>query len=718
MISADAGEQAGLAEGAGAGNAWQSVRADLRDGIAVLTLDNPPVNLLDARLRSDLMAALDAMAAEPQVRAVVLTGAGSVFSTGLDMRELDAPMWLPRAGDLALRIETLGKPVVAAIHGQAAGAGLELALAATARVVRADALLSLPDMAMGLPPGAGGTQRLPRLIGAAATLEMILSGRTGVAMLGVRRALCDLVITGAPLEAAVALAQDLVAAPRPMTQDRRDGFADPAGFAAEIAQRRAEVDALPIPAARDALACVEAAMLLPFDAGLAMEAAVFADAMAGSQSRALRHIALAERRSHNMPETRPRAARAIGRVGVVGGGASAAGLAAGLLDAGLPVVQFERSREAVAAIRGRVSEQPVATGTRGAGETRMAQWSGTSDLTDLAGCDLIVEAVAEVPRTKAQVFAALARIAGPDTILASQSGLLSITAMAEAAGDRAAQVCGMHLHAPFAGGRLAEVIPGPQTAPWVVASLAALAQTVLGRVVLRAGTGGGALGERVLAAARDAALAMLAEGVPPERIDRVMAEWGLPAGVFRQIDSLGLAVVLARGRLLARDPGFPAAHLDALARLVAAGRDGRAAGQGIYLWPEGGRARSDDSLFAALFEAAPPEPVRLDESEICLRLIAAMANEGTRMLRAGLALRPADIDLAMVLGQGFPRWRGGPMQAADDLGLFEVLRALKRLAPAWPALYAPEPGIAALVKNGARFASLNGVGRARRGLPD
>ncbi|SDN37967.1 3-hydroxyacyl-CoA dehydrogenase [Lutimaribacter pacificus] len=686
--------------------AGDMVRIARQGDIAILSLDNPPANLLGAPLRAALMAALDAVAGDDGLRGAVLTGAGGNFSNGLDLRELEAPLAAPEPRDLANRIEMLGKPVVAALTGRASGAGLELALAATARVAHPATRIMLGDLGLGLPPGAGGTQRLPRIVGAGPALDLVLTARPVPA--SALPALFDDTDAADPLAAAVALARDLADAPRPPTSERREGFADPAAYQAEIARRRDEAATSPLPAVRDVVAAVEAALLLPFEAGLALEAQVFADALASSRSRAQRHVVRAELRAANMPETRPRAARHIGRVGIVGGGPTACGIARVCLAAGLPVIQFERDDAALAKAQKRLQEPaPGVTGLDG--------WQGTTALPDLAGADLIVEAVADLLRTKEQVFAALSDIAGDETILATQSGLLPIDPIA-AATARPEQVLGLHFHAPVGPARLVEVIPGSRTDPQAVASVAALVRGTLGRIAVRSGTGGGTLPERITAAARDAGIAMLVPGVPIGRIDGVMAQWGLPQGIFRQIDMIGCDVVLARGRLLARGTGFPTAHLDALARLVEAGRTGRAAGLGFYRWDEKGHAHTDDALGEVLFGGGF-DRMSMPGDEIRLRVIAAMANEGARMLRADMALRPSDIDVACVLGTQFPRWRGGPMKAADLTGLFEIQRALKRLAVDWPELYGADPGFAALVRNGESFDALNGVGKDRRSIP-
>ena len=689
------------------GQAADLVRIERHGDVAVLWMNAPPVNLLGAALRHALGTALDQLADDAEIRAIVLAGQGTHFSYGLDLRELDAPLTTPDPAGLADRIETLGKPVVAALRGVASGAGFELALAAMARVAQNGAVIALGDLGLGLTPGAGGTQRLPRLVGAKPALDLVLSARQVPAT--ELPELFDEV--GAPdaVARAIEVARNLASAPRAATRDVDAGFADPAAFQEAVAARRTELDTSPIPAARDAVAAIEAAMLLPFEAGLALERELFEDARQSPQSRAQRHVVMAERRAANMPETQPGAARPIDRVGIVGGGPTACAIAQICLRAGLPVLQFERTEDAVAGMRDRLAALKAVPGVS------LERWTGTSALNDLAQAGLVIEAVAEVPRTKEQVFAALSAVAGPDTILATQSGLLPIDPIA-AASTGPGRVLGMHFHAPIGPARLIEVIPGAQTEGWAVASAVALIRNRLGRVAVRAGTGGGTLPERIMAAARDAGLAMLAQGVPIERIDRVLAQWGLPQGIFRQMDLIGLEVLATRGRLMARDRGFPAVHLDALDRLVQAGRKGRRDGAGFYRWDKAGQAHADDTLDSLLFDEAL-QPARLAEDEIRLRVIAAMANEGARMLRSDRALRPSDIDVACVLGAQFPRWRGGPMKAADIIGLFEVQRALQRLSNEWPALYTPDPGFAALVKNGENFDALNKVGRNRRVIP-
>lgn len=677
--------------------------------------------LTEARV-ADLAQSLTEAAASAAVAAVVLTGDAPGFCTGPDPAALtadDLPL-IDALRALALQIETLGKPVVAALSGRVEGAGLELALAATARVADRATRVGLRDLRLGLPPALGATQRLPPLIGAAPALEMMLTARPFAAGDEALAPLWHRLTEGDPLPEARALAARLGASPAtgPDTdaspRGTGAGLGDPLAYQAEIARQRAAVASHPLPAARAIVTAVEAALLVPHEAALDIEAVHFRDAFDSAESAALRHLARAERRASLHPDLAGQTPRRFGHIAVVGGGATAAGVVARCLDAGLEVTQFERGTEALDAARARVAAQPTARPTArpaGHGATaggRMARWHGTTALADLHRADLIIEAVAEVPETKRRVFAALAEVAGPETILVTQSGLLSIAPMATAAGALGGRVAGLHLHGPIAQARLAEVIAGPQSSALTRASLAAFARRDLGLVALHTGTGGGALAETVLAAARDAGLAMLAEGVPLLRIDEAMTGWGLKTGLFLQMDMTGLDPLRARGRLLARQSGAGFAHLDALDRLADAGRSGRAAGQGFYRWSADGRAESpSDDLFALLFETPPPEPLPLRADLVRMRVIAAMANAAARAVRLGHALRPSDIDLALVLGQGFPRLSGGPVHTADQAGLYTLLPLMRRLAEVWPALYQPDPLLLDLIRNGRGFAALN-----------
>lgn len=711
-----------------------TIRKDQRDGVAILRLSQPPLNALTQEMRRDLDAALSEAMAAPDVTAILLTGLGDPpargLSTGLDLREAEAGFAAPQMVDICRRIEDSTTPVVAVLHGVTLGAGVELALAAHARLATGEATIGFPDVIMGLCPAAGGTQRLPRFLGAQAALDLLLSQHPRPLRSRLLRPLVDrLVPEDADAEAAaIALAQTIaadVAAGGMLRRacDLREGLADFAANAAAIAARRAQVATSPNIAGARIVDCVEAACLLPFEAGLAFEAVAFEDLLASDLSKSLRHATFAERRAANMPELTGATPRAVGQVAIVGGGTAAANLAVAFLAAGLRVVQFERSDDAVSTLRARIDAAQAALVRAGLLEADMvaqqiAGWRGTTQLGDLAGADLLIEAVADTLSTKQQVLAALDRLAPEGAVLVTTSVLHSIAEIA-AATTRPAMVLGLRVAAPAHLTRLAEVIPGPATDNAALARIVAALRDRLGRIVVRNGTGGGGMGEPVLAALREAGAGMMRLGVSPAAIDNALQGYGFANGIFRQMDLIGLETCLAHGRVATAGSDMGRQYRADLDRLVMAGRTGQGAGRGFYLWQEG-QPQPDRAVMAILdlpanSEAGGAQP--LSAEAIVLRAVTAMANAGARMLRAGIALRPSDIDTVMIQGHGFPRWHGGPMKAADLVGLFEVLQALKRFSAENPALYEPDPGFAALVKEGQTFDALNRLGRNRRIIP-
>lgn len=669
--------------------------------IAVLRIASPSGNILTQSLRADMMNALE-KAAGTDCEAIVLCGGQNEFCRGIALSELEQRSDAPTTYEIANKIELLEKPVVAAIAGRAIGAGFELALACAGRVVQENARVGLPDFGIGLTPGAGGSQRLPRIVGAKTALDILLSTRTLPAK-DIRIAdLFDAVVEDDPLPSAMELAKDLAANGWVATRDRREGFSNPAAFQNAVAKRREAVAGSPYPVARDIVACVEAALLLPFEAGLALEGEVFADSKTSGASQSLRHVLKAQQRSSYVPPAMAKKYPPIQTVGIIGGGQSAAGIARLCLEQGLAVRQFDRKAVSLSLARVRLA------GSQEKDEAETAllrRWKGTSDLNDLKELPFIIEAVADVPRTKAKVFTMLESVVDPTTILGTQTGLLSIDEIASST-VHPERVVGLHFHAPAATARLTEVIAGKATDPEVVNRLMVFSRAQLRRIVLRNGTGGGSICEPVVAAAREAGIAMLSMGVSMSRIDHLMAQWGMPHGVFRQMDIIGTDVVLARGQFLRSQQIFPSAHLQALSSLVEAGHRGRHMGRGFYHWDEDGHPEPITNLPHILFDA-PVKARDLSDDEIKSRILSAMANTGARLLEAGLVKRPQDIDLACVLGVNFPRWRGGPMKAADLRGLFAVEQDLKQFAADWPELYTPGPMFFDLVKNGENFDTLN-----------
>lgn len=738
-------------------------RLEIADGIATLTLQGAPGNPLAQPLRAAVLAHLTDLAADASVRVILLTGAaqGGGFSTGLDLRELDGIMRArgtaattrpdPAAGLAAPSLCTLcdqiadqAQPVIAVLQGAVLGGGLELALACHARVVAPAARIGCPDLVFGLVPGAGGTQRLPRLIGAARALDLLLTPRQHPADAPLLAGLAD-VLDADPLAAAQALARQVVQAAlegdaevppvisrlaarmlarshgaggggdspwpdRPACDSPQAYLAAIAAARTRFAPRTADL-AVDLPAQR-VIDCVEAALLLPPAQGLAFERAAFADCLASDTARGLVHAYFAERRATQMPELTgtPRHPPAI--LGVVGGGVAATGIVAAALAAGLPVIQFERSQAALAAVRDRLVALPAAPDA-----AALQRWQPTTDLSALARAGLVIEAVAEAPQTKAQVFAALGQVTAPGTVLATNSLLQALAPLGQAA-RRPADVLALHLHGPAQINPLAEIVIAPSTAPAALALAVGLAQA-LGKHPVRAGGGAGGIGERMQAALRDALAGLVQSGVPPAVIDRALLDYGFVHAPLVALDRVGIDLALSRGGLLARDGGrVPHAHLTLLQRLTEAGRTGRTGrgnGLGFYRW-DGDLAHHDPRLTALLPAAAQHDP-GLSAPEIIATCLAAMANEGARLLRADIALRPSDIDLICVQGYGFPRAQGGPMQAADRVGVFEMGLLLRRLAETDPVLFAADPGFAALARHGDSFATLNRRGRDRRKIP-
>ncbi len=709
-----------------------------REGIALITIDNPPVNALGHAVRAGLQAAVEAAEADPAVRALVIAAAGRSFPAGADIREFDRPSAAPHLPELCDRVEACAKPVIAALHGTVLGGGLELALAAHVRIAEASARFGFPEVLLGLCPGAGGTQRAPRLIGAAAALELMLTGQpigaAGAEALG----LIDGVVAEGLIAAALALAADLARGPAPLpTRARDEGFRAPGLYEAAIAAARAEPAPAHLPAPGRIVDCVEAALLLPFEAGLAFERAAFEDLLETPAARALRHVFLAERRLAKMPELRA-SPREIARIGVIGAGRMGAGLTVALLAAGFPVTLIDRDRNRLVAGLERIADLHEAAIARGqmTAEQRDADWArlaGSAELRRLAEADLVIEATPEEAGAKAAVFAELGTFAKPGALLATTSAALDLTPLGAAAG-RPRDLLALRFELPAQSARLVEIGLTTQTAADAVAGAAALARR-LGKLALRAGPPGGLLIGRLAAALQEAADRLLLAGASPYAVDAALRAWGYEHGPYHAEDRIGLDIGQARRRRLAagRAPAEGAPGLgDGLCEV---GRLGQAVGAGWYRYPEGSLRGQEDAEVLAMLTAeryrrlagataaadgqpgttaglpqgaapgtAAPPP---DAAEIQRRCLLALVAEGARLVAEGCALRPSDVDMAAILALGYPRWRGGPLQTADEIGLLEVKTALAELAPEAPGLWSPPDLLGELVKNGRRFASLN-----------
>jgi 3-hydroxyacyl-CoA dehydrogenase len=686
--------------------------------ILVVTIDNPPVNALGVDVRRGLVAAIDAAGADAAVKAVLIVGSGKTFIGGADIREFGKPPMAPFLPDVCNGIEACSKPVIAVIHGAALGGGLEIALAAHYRLALPAAKLGLPEVALGLLPGAGGTQRTPRLIGAAAALDMMLSGRHVGAAEAAKLGLVDRVVDGAdPLAAGLAYAQELVQGGAPVRRTRD------AAQLADTAAQRAAIDSARAETAKKSrglfsplkiVDAVQGALELPFDDGQALERKLFLECLDSPQRAGLVHAFFAERETARAPETRNAKPRTIERIGVVGGGTMGAGIAVAVLDAGLPVTMIERDDEALA--RGRNHVEKVYDGliakgriTPDAKYATMARFNGSTSYDALAQADLVIEAVFEDMAVKHAVFAELDRVCKPGAVLATNTSYLDIDAIA-AAISRPQDVVGLHFFSPANIMKLLEIVVPAKVSDDVVATAFDLAKK-LRKVPVRAGVCDGFIGNRILAVYGQAAHAMMEDGASPYQIDKALRDFGYPMGPFQVSDLAGgdIGWATRKRRAPTRDPR--ARYVQIADRLCERGWFGQKTGRGYYLYPDGARVGTPDPEVEAIIDAererAGKSPRSFSDAEIVRRYLAAMINEGANVVHQRIALRPLDVDVTFVHGYGFPRYRGGPMHYADTVGLPTILADIREFAQEDPLFWQPSPLLVELVDKGANFASLN-----------
>ncbi len=682
---------------------------------ALLRLHNPPVNGLGSALRRALLESLDRALADPAVMAVVITGSERAFCGGADVKEFGTPLALrePRLPVVIAALESATKPVIAAINGVCLGGGLELALGAHFRVARADAQIALPEVKLGLLPGAGGTQRLPRAVGLETALNMIVSGAMVPAAQLANTALFDEVVEADPLAAALALAERVVAEGRPLKRlrDVRLNKAEGEAFL-QFARKTVAATSRRAPAP---LKCVEAVSLClskPFDEALRLERDLFLGLLGSPEARALRHVFNAERSAGKPPELPAGTVLPpIHRVGVIGAGTMGGGIAMGFLNAGLPVVLLETSQAALdkglAGIRHNY-EKSVKKGKLSADqlEQRMALLTPTLAYESLSGVDLAIEAVYEDMAVKREVFARLDAVCKAGAILASNTSYLDLDAIA-ATTRRPQQVIGLHFFSPAHVMRLLEVVRGAQTAPAVLARCLALARS-LKKVAVVAGVCDGFIGNRMLARYGAAAAGLVNAGASPQQVDRALQAFGFAMGPFRVGDLAGLDIGWATRKRRAAAAGIPLQPSIA-DRLCEAGRFGQKTGAGWYRYESGQRDPLPDPAADGIVRAFRHDhgivPRQVDDAEVVERCIYALVNEGARLLEEGIAARASDIDVVYLNGYGFPRHCGGPMLHADIVGLPSVVRALRRFAaePGADAWWQPAPLLLKLASEGQSF---------------
>ena len=684
--------------------------------VAVLTVDNPPVNAMSPGVPRGICRGVARAGEDGEVVAVVLIGAGRGFIAGADIRYFSLP-W-PEGEEsfkhVIAAFEASPKPVVAAIHGHALGGGLETAMACHYRVAAPATRLGQPEVKLGFPPGAGGTQRLPRLAGVAAALDMIVSGKPVTAAGARELGIVDRVIEGNLLAGAVAFAADQGAAGgrHRRARDLPVALDDDGIFERkrkEIARR-----ARGMRAPYACIECVEAAARLDFDAGLARERALFEQCVASDESKALRHVFFAERAAGKIPgigkRVRP---REIAAAAVIGAGTMGGGIAMSFADAGIPVVLVERDRAALERGMATIRRNYAATVARGrlaqeAMERRLAAIRPSLDMAEVGEADIVVEAVFEEMALKKRVFAALDAAARPGAILASNTSYLDIDEIAEAAPTRRDSVLGTHFFSPANVMRLLEVVRTRGVGDEELATVMALGRR-LGKLPVVAGVCHGFIGNRMLEGYFGEATLMVEEGASPQRIDEALFGFGMAMGPLAVMDLAGLDIGWRR-RQEAAGGAAPADRRGAYVadRLCEQGRFGQKSGRGYYLYRKGSRTPEPDPEVERLAAEAARhfglERRAFDDDEILERCLYPLVNIGADILAEGHALRASDIDLVYINGYGFPAWRGGPMHWAGRVGLARVHEAVCRYRERLGfAHWRPSPLLKRLAEEGRTF---------------
>ena len=665
----------------------------LSGGTAVITLNNPPVNGLSLELRSGILADFDKASADPAVTAIVLIGSEKVFSGGADIKEFGSPKAFaePNLPSLIAILENSKKPLIAAIGGSCMGGGLELALAAHFRIALASAQIALPEVKLGLLPGAGGTQRLPRLIGVEYAANIIAKGDPVPAMLFKGTPLFDEVVDDGLLEKALAFAEKVVTEKRPMkrVRDTRIKYPNHELFL-HFARTMVKGMAGPFPAPIKCLDAVSAAVTSKsFDEGLAFEREAFQQLMMTSESRALRHLFFAERAASkiaDIPDDTP--VRKIARVGIIGAGTMGGGIAMNFLNAGIAVTILEMKQEALDRGIGVIRKNYEGTLKKGKLtqaklDQRMGLLTGTLDYAGLADADLVIEAVFEDIGVKEQVFKKLDEVCKPGAILASNTSTLDVDKIA-AFTKRPQDVVGLHFFSPANVMKLLEVVRGAATAKDVMATVMQVGKKIK-KICVVSGVCDGFIGNRMIDHYGRMAGWLVEEGATPWQVDKALEKFGMVMGLFRMSDLAGNDVPwMIRKR---RYVEAPEVKYSAIAdRLCELGRYGQKTGKGWYLYEPGKRDPIPDPEVEKLIEDYRKEKGivarKISDEEIVERCIFALINEGARILEEGIAARPSDIDMVYLTGYGFPMHRGGPMLYADEIGLFSVVRKMQDFAAA------------------------------------
>ncbi|WFU40418.1 3-hydroxyacyl-CoA dehydrogenase NAD-binding domain-containing protein [Bradyrhizobium sp. CB82] len=693
------------------------VKLERHDEIGVVTVNSPPVNALSAAVRGGILECVKQAVADPAIKGIVLTCAGRTFIAGADITEFGKPPKPPALNDVLAEIENSPKPVVAAIHGTALGGGLEVALACHFRVATKDAKCGLPEVKLGLLPGAGGTQRLPRAVGPELAVKMIVGGDPIGAAEALKNGLIEEIVEG-PTLGAEAFVRKLLNEKRPLRRLRDDDSkiaaakADRSMFTNAVAAMTKKARGLEAPfAAADA---VGYAIDLPFDEGLKKEREGFLKLLTSDQSKAQRYAFFAEREANKIagvPEGTK--SRPVERVAILGAGTMGGGIAMSFANAGIPVTLIETGEEQLKRGMGIMQKNWEATAARGgipadAPAMRMALINGVVGIENVGDADLVIEAVFETMAVKKEVFGKLDQYAKPGAVLASNTSYLNIDEIAKAT-KRPQDVLGMHFFSPANVMKLCEIVRADKTAPDALVTAVTIARKIA-KVPAVVGVCDGFVGNRMLAQRGKQAEKLLFEGALPQQVDAVVTKFGMPMGPFAMGDLAGLDI----GWRSRKDRGIKSEIADALCE---AGRFGQKTGKGYYKYEAGSRAPLPDPEVEKLIDETLLRLGRkkrvVSDEEILERMMYPMINEGAKILQEGIAARPSDIDVVWLYGYGWPIYRGGPMYWADTVGLKHIADRLSVYARETndPSLE-PAPLLKKLAAEGKTFASLAAESKA------
>jgi len=686
-----------------------------RGQVGVITVDNPPVNALSTAVRKGLLDCFRQGEKDPEVKAMVVIGAGRTFIAGADIREFGKPMADPSLHEVNAAYEASGKYMIAAIHGTALGGGLEVCLCCHYRVAVPKAQVGLPEVKLGLLPGAGGTQRLPRLVGAEAALDLIVNGKFVAAPKARQMGIVDEVVEGDLLDGAVAFAEKLIATKAPLKKVRdKTVTAEPKLFADW--RKSIERTARGYLAPWRCIDCVEIACSTGMDEGLKRERELFREVHDSAQSKAQRYVFFGEREVAKIPDVpKETPVKPVKKGAVIGAGTMGGGIAMNFANAGIPVTVVETSREALDRGMDVVRKNYAATVAKGrlsqkAMDERMALIAPTTDLAAIGDADFVIEAVFEEMDVKKEVFARLDKAARKDAILATNTSTLDIDGIAGATG-RPGQVIGTHFFSPANVMRLLENVRGAQSSKETIATAMELGRR-MGKIAVLVGNCDGFVGNRMLHGYLREASFLVEEGASPQQVDKVIYDFGLAMGPFTMSDMAGLDVGwrIRKRQRAEQGPSNERYSGTVADRICELGRYGQKTGAGYYRYETGDRTpRPDPEVERIVLEVAKEKGVRrreVSDEEILKRCMYALVNEGARILEEGIALRPVDVDIIYVAGYGFPPYRGGPMFWADEQGLANVLADLRSFHAQHGAAWEPAPLIERLVKEGKGFRDL------------